>query len=110
MADQHGQFTRESAERIADATRYVERLQRNDTPGRGRVGTGLDIRLAMTTAEHAAGVEQAVNLCSPAWVESAEQVTAMNDALIAIPDDTKLYVARFAGKWRVLQAFICEPE
>lgn len=38
MANEVGQFDRQSAARIADATRYVERLQRNDAgraAGRG---------------------------------------------------------------------------
>lgn len=67
------------------------------------------MRLARTSAAHAAGATQAVNLCDTDFVERSpvKSVDAVNDSEVEIPDDTKIYIATFAGKTRIVQAFIC---
>lgn len=86
-----------------------------DLPGdRGPMRIGdvqFRIRLARTSAAHAAGATQAVNLCDTdfAALSPVKTVDAINDSGVEIPADTKLYIATFAGKTRILQAFVCQP-
>lgn len=90
---------------MAHAVRYEVK---SDTFERPRIGgEGVSIELAMTDGTHAPGVTQAVNLCDKDFVELAKTKDAINDSLITIPDNTRLYIASFAGKVRILQAFIC---
>lgn len=99
---------RRSYNRMARAVRRVESLPGGQRPGRVREH-GPNVRLARTSAAHAAGATQAVNLCDNDFVafSPTRQVNATNDAEVSIPADTKLYIARFAGKTRIVQAFVC---
>lgn len=83
--------------------------KRDNFTGRLFGGSGMKLRLARTSAAHAAGATQAVNLCDTDFVEfsPARTVDAANDSGVAIPAGTKVYIARFAGKWRIVQAFVC---
>ena len=83
--------------------------KRDNFTGRVFGSSSSSLRLARTSAAHAAGATQAVNLCDPDFVELSpvKTVDAVNDSEVEIPDDTKLYIASFAGKTRIVQAFIC---
>lgn len=90
------------------AGRLTNKPPRGERPIGGRRGKK---RLAMTEGAHGAGVEQPVNLCDDTFTEfsPAQTEDAINDAAIGIPDNTKLYIEHFAGKWRITWADVCEP-
>src|SRR5690606_26402366 len=81
-------------------------LERDSQPRRSR-----GVIRATAVGDHAAGVTQAVQLCDSSWVAiTGETPDAINDALIQIPDGTKLYLVPDDGRYAILQAFICDPE
>lgn len=96
---------------LADIFRlYREgRLGITSTRGRGSSGAEFVVYRAKTTAAHAAGAVQACQLCDADWNEiTGETPDAINDALIEIPDDTKLYLMPdTGGHYAILVAFVC---
>lgn len=101
--------------KAADWNAMVAATEAYNTSARGGAGgpsRAPQIRLARTTAAHAAGDDQDVALCDDDFVAHTPERTleARNDSEVEIPDDTKLYIVRIAGKWRIMQAFICEDE
>jgi hypothetical protein len=110
VADDAGQFDRRSAERIAEATRYVESMQRNDAeqrPRRHRRG-GEDLRLALTTTDHAPDATEEVSLRKADWSDTGKTVEAVNDTEAEIPEGSRVYIARIAGQWRIVPLAVSE--
>lgn len=85
-----------------------ENPRRDDNFGRRTGGGGGGSRLARTSATHAAGVSQAVDLQTSAWADTGDQVDAYNDSQVELSGNTKIYIQFIQGAWRITWADVCE--
>jgi hypothetical protein len=105
-------FTRESAERIARATKTVERMVRNDGSHRGRYVKSNRFRMeaGKLDADLAYGSSAAVSVWrwnGSAMADAGYNVTAYDWLLSSgqtISSGTQVIIARIAGRWLVIGA------